>query len=386
MDLKLFFSPVAEQVYQDIKDVRSFYKSISVFTELMPDYQQADIALMGVPEDRGAGLNAGTAKGIQEIRHKLYRLKKGNGPYKVVDLGDLNLGHDLEQSYGRLREVCEHLIGKNVLPVIIGGSQDLDIAQYTAYQGMDKLVSFLNIDAFLDLEDQDQASWNQKHINRILLHEPNFLFHYSHLAYQSYLVDQERLEILQKMYFEMFRIGEIRTNFTETEPIIRDADLISFDITAIKSNDAPGNALAQPFGLTGEEACQVCWYAGLNEKLSSIGFYEYNPDHDDPSRKTASVVATMIWYFIEGYYQRKDNLDYKSNNYLKYVVSLPAKPGTLVFYKSKLSEKWWMEITSNLSRSRYGRSYVIPCGYSDYETATQGEIPERYISALSKFI
>jgi formiminoglutamase len=172
----------------------------------------------------------------------------------------------------------------------------------------------------------------------------------------------------------------------EIEPAIRNADLLSFDVTAIRSADAPGNFLAQPFGLTGEEACQICWYAGLNEKLSSVGFYEYNPTYDDTHKKTASVVATMIWYFIEGYYHRKHEQNFKGNDFLKYSVSMPVEPEVITFYKSKMSERWWMEVPYPGGREKYARNSIVPCSYNDYQTAVKGDVPERYISTLAKLI
>lgn len=286
----------------------------------------------------------------------------------------------------RISEVCRILLEDNVLPIIIGGTHDLDYGQYCGYETLEKLVSFLNVDAFLDLEDQESSPENRKHIHKLLLHEPNYLFSYTHLAYQSYLIDPLSVSFLEKLYFEAFRIGQLRTNIQEIEPAIRNADMLSFDITAIRSSDAPGNANAQPFGLTGEEACQICWYAGQNEKLSSVGFYEYNPRWDDEHNKTASVIATMIWYFVEGYYFRKKEQNFRSNDFLKYTVSMPVEPETLSFYKSKFSEKWWMEVPYPNGKERYSRNSIVPCSYSDYQTAIKGEVPERYISTIAKLI
>ncbi len=386
MDLTILFSPIDELLYADITSSSSFYKNIRAFTEKMPDYRGAHIAIFGVKEERGTILNAGTASAPDEIRKKLYNLKRGIGSNHIVDLGNLNAGHDLEETYVRISEVCRMLLEHNVLPVILGGSQDLDYGQYAAYETMDKLVSLLNVDAFLDLDEKKESSASQHHIHKILLHEPNFLFSYTHLAYQSYLIDPLSIAILEKLYFEAFRIGEMRTNMKEMEPTIRNADMVSFDVTAIRSSDAPGNNRAQPFGLTGEEACQICWYAGLNEKLSSIGFYEYNPQADDAQKKTASVVATMVWYFIEGYYHRKNDQNFKSNDFLKYSVSMPVKPEVITFYKSKLSEKWWMEVPYPNGRERYSRNSIVPCSYGDYQTSIKGEVPERYISTIAKLI
>src|SRR5690606_29294469 len=321
-----------------------------------------------------------------EVRIKLYHHKTGTGTYRIVDLGNLNPGIDLEETYVRISEVCRILLENNVLPIIIGGTHDLDYGQYTGYETMDKLVSFLNVDAFLDLDEKKESPAETKHIHKILLHEPNYLFSYTHLAYQSYLIDPLSVSVLEKLYFEAFRIGQMRTNMQEIEPAIRNADLLSFDVTSIRSADAPGNANAQPFGLTGEEACQICWYAGQNEKLSSIGFYEYNPRWDDEHNKTASIIATMIWYFIEGYYFRKNEQNFRSNDFLKYTVAMPVEPETLSFYKSKFSEKWWMEVPNAIGKEKYARNSIVPCSYSDYQTAVKGEVPERYINTLAKLL
>jgi formiminoglutamase len=186
-------------------------------------------------------------------------------------------------------------------------------------------------------------------------------------------------------------MGDMRQNMQEIEPVIRNADMMSFDISAIKSSDAPGTTNPQPFGLTGEEACQICWYAGSNEKLSSAGFYNYSENLDDIHKKTAAIVATMLWYFIEGVYNRKNEKHFKSNDYMKYVVSLPFDPETMVFYKSKISEKWWLEVPYPAGKKErgkllesYSRNCIVPCSYSDYLSANKGELPERWIATHAK--
>lgn len=383
MDLTLFFSPVEESVYSSIQSPSSFFRNIRAYAEKMPDHVGAQIALIGVNETRGAGHHPGNANGPNEIRRKLYELKKGIGSYKIVDLGNLNPGVDLDETYVRLSEVCRMLLEKNVLPLVIGGSHDLDYGQYMAYEGFEKLISLLNVDAFLDLEDKHGVAADRRHVHKILLHEPNYLVSYTHLAYQSYLIDPSSIGVLEKLYFEAFRIGEMRTKLSEMEPAIRQADLLSFDVSSIRSSDAPGCERAQPFGLTGEDACQIAWYAGMNEKLSSAGIYGYSPALDDTHHKTASVVATMIWYFIEGYYHRKNEQDFKGNDFTKFTVSMPTDPDTLIFYKSKFTERWWMEIPGT-AKSVYGRNSIVPCSYTDYQTATAGELPDRFITALGK--
>ena len=378
MDLKIFFSPIDEAVVKAAGDATSFAAGIRFFVESQPEYRGQHMALIGLGGDGGEEELYCAA---EAIRKKLYQFKKGSGSYRIVDLGNLRPGIDRDETQLRLREVCTALMENDVLPVLFGGGHDFTYGQYLAYEPLDKLVTLLNVDAEIDVNGPAPIG---NHLHHILMHEPNYLFSISHLAYQSYLVDVDTLRTFEKLYFETYRIGALRPNMADMEPVIRDADLMSFDLSAIRSSDAPGTGSPQPFGLSGEEACQICWYAGLNEKMSSAGIYGYHPAHDDVFEKTASVAATMIWYFIEGYYHRKGESSFRGNDYLRYVVSMQAEPAQMVFYKSKLSEKWWMEVPHPHSTFMYERNLIVPCSYSDYQSATRGEVPERWIQHQAK--
>jgi len=382
MDLKLFFSPVAADLINDDYNQNSLYKSIYVFGETMPDLRNKDLAIIGVDEVRGDSLLNEDSGSADSVRRKLYSLKKGTGSYNIIDLGNLRKGVTLDDTYLKIKEVCRYLLEKEILPILIGGSHDLDYGQYMAYEEMEKLVSVLNIDAKLDMEEEG-GDFARSHIQKILLHDPNYLFHYSQLAYHSYLVDDASLNVLGKLGFDAHRIGGIRKDTEEIEPVIRNADMLSFDIQAIRGSNAPGQQDPLPFGLSGEEACQICWYAGINEKLSSFGIYGFHPNRDVHG-STSMIIATMLWYFIEGYYHRKKELSFAMNDYLRYVVSMPDDPETLVFYKSKVSEKWWLEVPGINTKSFFARERIIPCSYADYETANRGEVPERYITSVGK--
>jgi len=384
MDLDLFFTPVDEHITDDITSVSSFYKGINTNKGKLPKLEGHTIAIIGINSYQNNGKSKGIANGADIIRQKLYHLKKGEGAHNIIDLGNLNPGIDLAESYGRIKEVCEFLIQKSIIPLIIGGAHNMDYGQFMAYEGLEKLITVLNVDAFLDMEESENPE--HTHIHKMLVHEPNYLFHYSHLAYQSYLIEKTSINVLERLYFETYRVGHLRGLLKDMEPIIREADMLSFDISAIRSSDAPASNNAQPFGLTGEEACQICWYAGQNEKLSSAGFYEYDPTLDDSTHKTASVIATMIWYFLEGVNHRKGESTNDTDNYIKYVVDMHGgSPTAIVFYKSNISERWWMEIPlGDKSQDTFGRNSLAPCSYSDYTTATKGEVPNRYISILAR--
>lgn len=389
MDLGIYFSPVDPIVYQDITAPNSFRKAIEIYQDSFPNIEEADIAIVGLTENRGAGEgNQGIAQAADTIRKALYRLKKG-GDYKIVDMGNLRNGHDLEDTNLRIKAVCEGLLTVNTVPVLIGGSHDLDYGQFQGYENLEKLINVLSIDAMIDIEvknqDEKPALPHQNHLHKMLVHEPNYLLHYSHLAYQSFLVDKTAPLVLEKFYFDAYRFGKISQDINAMEPVIRNADMISFDISAIKSSDAPGNVNAQPFGLTGQDACHLCWYAGQSEKLSSIGFYEYNPEEDDHRNKTAAVIATMIWYVVEGFYNKKNEKGFTSTDYIKYIVPMETNPSVITFYKSKLSEKWWMEVPHPTTGAVKGRKSIIPCDLLDYNMAVKGEVPDRWIQTYAKF-
>jgi len=389
MDLKLFFDPISADIEIDNLPSSAIAHSFYINRDRMPNnVEEMDLAIIGLLESRGAeeSNQDGLSKAADEIRKSLYKLKKGSGKLKIIDLGNFRNGPELEDSYQRLQEVGHYLLSNNILPIVIGGSHNMDIGLYRAYEGLEKLVTLLTVDNKLDLLDPNSGLPNETHVHKIFKHDPNYLFNYYQLGYQSYLVDSKEIEILERLYFESIRLGVIKENVKELEPLVRDADMISFDISSLQAHYCPGASDSKVYGLTGEEACQLTWYAGINDKLSAIGFYEYDVNKDSEDRKTAFVVSTMIWYFIEGYYNRKGDNNIRTNDYLIYEVPIGGDPSSIRFYKSKLSEKWWMEVPHPEDKLGFMRSIMIPCNYSDYETALTGEVPNRWISTYSKMV
>ena len=378
MNLKLFFKE-AEKI-EGLHE-SALGNSIKQLNDESLDISKSDIAIIGITENRGTSINLGVSGAADQFRKKFYRLKKSNSTYRVADLGNLQNGEQLEDTMDRLKEVVEHLMAAKVVPIIVGGTHDLAYAQYMSYESKKDLISVLNVDAKLDVEANGDT--NETFLSKLITHKPNFMFSYNHLAHQSYLVESAAISALDKLYFEAMRLGELRENFQHAEPIIRLANMMAFDMTAIRNADATGNANAQPFGLSGEEACQLMWYAGMNEKMSSVSITEYNPDLDDQHFSTGATVATMVWYFIEGFYNRKDTGQFNSDQYTKYTVSFESTEDTMTFYKSKSTEKWWMLV--NYGEKFLDRAY-IPCSYEDYTTATHGDFPERWIKAQAKLI
>ncbi len=350
----------------------------------IPEYEAGSIAIIGVPESRGNVLNEGCCHAADVVRQKLYNLRKGGFDIDICDIGNLIPGETLNDTYVALGHIMSDLIKSNVFPIIIGGSHDLTYGQYLAYTELDQTVNIVAVDSRFDLGMPETPMNSDNYLGKIVLHQPNILFNFSNIAFQSYFVGSQAIEFMDKLFFDTYRVGMVKSNIEECEPIIRNADILSFDIGAIRHADAPGNINASPNGLTGDEACQLVRYAGLSDKLTSIGFYETNVSLDI-NEVTSHLTAQMIWYFLDGYYHRKKDYPIRNRqSFLKYRVSMKGAEQEIVFYKSKKSEKWWMEVPCSDQFSRYNSHHIIPCSYKDYLTACEEELPERWWQAFQK--
>jgi len=352
-----------------------------------PEFQDADIALIGVGEDRNAVNNEGCADGPDQIRKYLYRLSPVVNQPRIIDLGNLKRGHTPSDSYFALTSVVSELLNANILPVILGGSQDITYANYQAYQNIGQIINIVSVDSMFDLGKTENELNSQSFLSSIILYQPNYLFNYANIGYQSYFIDPEALKLMKNLFFDTYRLGILRENLEEIEPIVRNADMLTFDISSVRCSDAPGNRNTTPNGFYGEEACQIMRYAGLSDKLTSIGFYEYNP-HCDRDGQTAHLIAQMIWYFIDGFCNRQHDFPFRNEeDYVKYHVTITDHKQDIVFYKSKKTDRWWMEIPlPTEQRIKYERHYLVPCSYKDYQTACENDIPDRWWMVYQKLM
>ena len=344
-----------------------------------------NIAFIGANEDRGSVNNPGTAKTPDLVRRELYKLFMPpiEKEFKVVDLGNIQQGETPRDTYFALSNVVLELLTHKVVPVIIGGSHDLTFGQYLGYKNLSALINLVVLDERIDMMDSPNPKLDSSSfIMNILTHTPNYLFNYSHVGYQTYLNDSKAIEILEGLNFDCHRLGLIRANLEQTEPILRDADALSIDISCVRQADAPAHAMASPNGFSAEELCQITRYAGLSDKLSTIGIYEINHGYDN-NRQTVQLAAQMIWYFIEGYYNRVGDYPLTLDEHLKFTVHLEDTDHELIFWKSKKTERWWMELPFG-DKEKYGRNQLVPCSFEDYESACEQELPDRWMKAYTK--
>ena len=382
-----FLTPVEEAVlaHLALQPPLCFGNTIRVYSEEegFPDLENVQIAILGVQEDRNSEGNYGCGKNLHFIRTKLYQLFPGNWQTEIADLGNVLKGNSVTDTYYAVSEIISDLLKKNIIPIIIGGGQDITYVNYRAYDSLEQTVNVTAVDSRFDLGDLDSELTSQSYLSKIIMQEPSNLFNYSNVGYQTYFNSQEEIQLLDNLFFDTYRLGKAK-ELENIEPAFRNADIVSIDIGAVRQSEAPANNNASPNGFYGEEICAISRYAGISDKVSSFGIYEYNSQYDN-NHQTANLIAQMIWYFIEGVNSRVKDYPFSGKeNYQKFTVIL-EDDDPLVFYKSNKTGRWWIEINI-LSDNKYKRHALIPCTYQDYQEATKQIIPERWYNAMRKML
>lgn len=348
----------------------------------MPDLDKIQLAFFNVEEERAAINNEGCGTGGDNVRKELYKLFPGNWKLTIADLGTIHAGNTLEDTYFAVRDLLSTLIKKQITPILLGGSQDLTYAMFKSYEDLEQLVNMVVVDPKFDIGNPDNAINSQSYLGKIILKQPNNLFNYSNIGYQTYFNAQEEIDLMYKLYFDTYRVGEIRNNVSLAEPILRDTDILSVDISAIRYNDAMGNANAVPNGFTGEELCSLMRYAGLSNRLSCLGIFEYNATLDN-ANQTAKLITQMLWYFLEGFNLRvKEHPFVQKEQFEKNIVMLEKQ--NITFYKSIKTQRWWMELV--IPHNKYKKRTLLPCSKHDYESSCKGEIPNRWWKTVRKMV
>ena len=167
----------------------------------IPDLDSVKIVIIGIPENRNSVDYLGDELNLNEIRKSFYNLYPGNWSSNIADLGNLILGENVEQTYGRLISLLSILFEKGIIPLIVGGSHDLLYANYRSYDSFKSTVNIVNIDSNFDLGDSSKPINNLSYLGKIILDEPHNLFNYSNLGFQTYHNSQEEIDLMEKNIF-----------------------------------------------------------------------------------------------------------------------------------------------------------------------------------------
>lgn len=341
------------------------------------DLSGIEIAILGVPDGRASGENGSTDSAPLAVRKQFYQLSLNPMlKAKIADLGNIVTGDSYADTEAALRVVLDELRSQQIVTIVIGGSVDLSYSMYQSLEGLDPNIDISYISPYLPFLEGEVLA-------KICEHKPNYLFNINALGSQMHYIPSFSSETIKKLGFEQLRLGELKASLTNAEPMIRNSHMVVFDIGVVKQSDAPANYFNNPNGLDGDKACQLCWYAGVSDLNQNLGLFEMNPKFDKRDQ-TAKLMAQMMWYYIDGFLNRVNDHPHKHEEFLRYRCNLDNKNPDIIFHKSSRTSRWWMEIPNPRSLHNKEMNVIVPCSYTDYQSAASGELPDRYLKTIQK--
>jgi formiminoglutamase len=376
-DIALFFQPIAHEGNYKPETVGASIEANKESTGF-PELKEPGIALIFVPDYRGAGIVLDESEGkISDLRDAYYGLYRAeNWTHTCYDLGTILPGGSPADTRLAVKKTIELLVKKNIVPFLIGGTQELTFAMYEAYKSLEMMINMTVVDSVFDIGDHHGELVYDGWLSHILMDKACYLFNYSNIGAQGHYISPSSFKLFEDLYFDVSRLGEIISDTKKTEPVLRNSDLVSFDVNVIQKasfNAALKNGVN---GIDSHQACRIARYAGIADKVSSIGLF--NMDLRNVSNVEADLIAQLIWYFNEGYAARKGDFPKGSKkSYRKFRVAIDDFKDELIFYKSDKSSRWWMEVPYTVATgSKYQRHQLVPCNHEDYELAMKGELPD----------
>ena len=354
-------------------------KNISIHTKNtgLPELKGLTIALIGLNEYRNSFFH-NSSYNVNQFRKVFYELYPGNWNLSIADLGDLPNGEKVEDTYFAIKEIGVHLKQMNIIPIFIGGSNDLMFPLYEVFQNFKQLVNIVSVDRSFDFSQEDDLISGRSYMSKIIMEKPNVLNNYTNIGFQSYYCAEEEKDLMEKLYFDSLRLGQVLNEPALAEPIFRDADIIGFDMKCLSWQAIADPLKGQPNGIDSRTICSLTRYAGISDQISFVGFFEI------PSTPmTDQLLAQMIWYLIEGVQLRFDEYPVITKDFLKYSVTLSDQ--IMVFYKSDRSNRWWIELTNNSQlNNKIKSTTLLACTEKDYLDAMRDKIPERWYNAVKR--
>ena len=354
-------------------------KNISIHTQNtgLPELKGLTIALIGLHEHRNSFFH-NSSYNVNQFRKVFYELYPGNWNLSIADLGDLPNGEKVEDTYFAIKEIGVNLKQMNIIPVFIGGSHDLMFPLYEIFQNFKQLVNIVSVDRSFDFSQEDELISGRSYMSKIIMEKPNVLNNYTNIGFQSYYCAEQEKDLMEKLYFDSIRLGQVLNQPALAEPVFRDADVVGFDMKCLSWHAIADPLKGQPNGIDSRTICSLTRYAGISDRISFLGFFEI------PSTPmTDQLLAQMIWYLIEGVQLRFDEYPVNKKDFLKYSVTLSDQ--IMVFYKSDKSNRWWMELTNNSHlNNKIKSTTLLACTEKDYLDAMEDKIPERWYNAVKR--
>ena len=234
----------------------------------------------------------------------------------VQDLGDVAVeGDSLEKTHRQTADFIARAHEQFDLSVMVGGGHDHGFSQLLGLSGGARKkarLGCINIDAHFDLRKPapqiGSGSPFYLAIEAGVLDPKRFVefgiqTHCNAPALWEYAAKKK----ISTSLFSSLRAGRAIREFEKALKkiaAVSDYLVISLDLDAASSSDAPGVSAPQAEGFSASEMVQMCEIAGREKKVVSLGIFELNPLHDIDDR-TAKLAATCAFHFVDEAFARK---------------------------------------------------------------------------------
>ncbi len=279
------------------------------------DFDSADIVILGCPQDEGVRRNkgrAGAELAPKAIRDRFYRLTTFNIGKRIFDLGDVQIGRDLEETHETHAAVVSAVLAAGKRLIVLGGGNDISYPNGRAMAetfGSENWIA-INIDAHLDValaEVRNSGTPYRQLLEERLLrpsyfYEVGYQSHFCSPVYYEYIrslgVNRISLELLRSRSEADVELKEsIKLKFVHHSSSLN--TFFGFDMDAVRAADAPGTSAPSPLGLRAGEFIQLVKYAASLANTRLVEFSEVNPNFDVDGR-TARLVAIGMHRFCSG--------------------------------------------------------------------------------------
>lgn len=270
--------------------------------------------ILGFPSDEGVRRNqgrTGATAGPDAIRRCLYRFTPGSEEVASLleqsrDLGDLELGGDMEKNQQLLGETVASWLVRDTVVVILGGGHETGYGHFLGYVAAARRVRIVNIDAHADVRElRDGKGHSGSPFRQALEHDSGLCAGYTVVGLQHQSNATAHLEYLRR--------AAARFVFAENvdRPLIDDlyqdegkAVLATFCLDAVDQAFAPGVSAPAAGGLPTSLWLHAARQAGQSASVHSMDIVELNPRFDQDDH-TARLAALTVLQFLRGLTERR---------------------------------------------------------------------------------
>jgi len=268
---------------------------------------EADVALLGCPQDEGVRRNkgrAGAAQAPAEIRRALYRypVSEAHEGLRLVDLGDIAWAGTLEKTHDALHAVVRLCLRQGLKVVVLGGGNDISFPDCSALAAEVPDPLAFNIDRHLDLRADPVRNSGTPYrqlleggfLRPAAFHEVGINSFANSLAYRRYA---EGLGVGVHYLAELREAGVEAAVQAMVDASQAKGIFFGFDLDVVQASEAPGVSDPSPMGLTAKEVCAIADVAARDPRTRVIELTEVNPAYDRDnitSRLAANIIMRAL--------------------------------------------------------------------------------------------